>query len=52
MCIWSVNNEYEGIDKDKQCRYDSYSEVLEYDEGYDINWRMKSVDNDNDEDNI
>ena len=49
VCIWFGNNEYEGIDKDKQYRYDPHSEVLEDDEGYDINWRMKSVDNDNDE---
>ena len=50
VCIWFGNNEYEGIDRNKPYRYDTHSEVLEDDEGYDINWRMKSDDNDEDDD--
>ena len=50
VCMWFGEDEYEGIDKDKPYRYCSQSEVLEDDEGEDINWRMQSEDNDDDDD--
>ena len=50
VCLWFGEDEYEGIDKDKPYRYCQRSEVLEDDEGEDINWRMEGEDNDDDDD--
>ena len=50
VCLWFGKNEYEGIDPDSPYRYCSRSEMLEDDEGFDINWRVKGVENDCDDD--
>ena len=50
VCIWFGEDEYEGIDRDKPYRYCPRSEILEDDDGEDINWRMTGLDNDDDDD--
>ena len=51
VCTWFGEDEHGGADKDKKPhRHCSQSEVLEHDEGEDINWRMQSEDNDDDDD--
>ena len=50
VCLWFGNDEYEGIDRDRPYRYCPRTEIMEDDEGDDINWRMKGLDNDDDAD--
>ena len=50
VCIWFGEDEYEGIDPAHPYKYCVRTEILEDDEGFDINWRMKSIDDDGDED--
>ena len=50
VCLWFGENEYEGIDPDSPYRYCPRSEILEDDEGFDINWRVKGIENDCDDD--
>lgn len=50
VCIWFGGLEYEGLDPSSPYTYDPRSELLEDDEGYDINWRIIGVDHDSDSD--
>jgi len=50
VCIWFGDKEYEGIDPSRPYNYCPRTEILEDDGGYDINWRVKGLDNDDDDD--
>ena len=50
VCLWFGQDEYEGLDPDRPYRYCLRSETLEDDEGFDINWRIKGVENDDEDD--
>ena len=45
VCLWFGENEYEGTDPNHPYRYCPRTETLEDDEGFDINWRMKDLEN-------
>ena len=50
--IWFGKTEYEGINTDHpyRYRYCPRSEILEDDDGYEINWRVKGLENDSEDD--
>ena len=50
VCLWFGKNEYEGIDPGSPYRFCPRSEILEDDEGFDINWRIRGIENDDDDD--
>ena len=50
MCLWFGKDEYEGIHLDAPYSYCPRSKILEDDEGYDINWRVIALENDEDDD--
>jgi hypothetical protein len=49
VCLWFGQSEYEGLDPDRPYRYCPRAESLEDDEGFDINWRIKGVENDDED---
>ena len=50
VCLWFGGDEYEGLDPSRPYAYESQTETLEDDEGFDINWRTLGVDNEDSED--
>ena len=50
VCMWFGETEYEGMDKDHPYRFCPRSEILEDDDGFEINWRVKGVENDDEDD--
>lgn len=50
VCLWFGGDEYEGIDPRRPYAYDSRTECLEDDEGFDIHWRTVGVDQSDSED--
>ena len=50
VCLWFGGTEYEGTDPDHPYYYCPRSESLEDDEGFEINWRIKGLENDREED--
>ena len=46
VCLWFGKDEYEGIVPDHPYGYCPRTEILVDDEGYEINWRVKGLEND------
>ena len=52
VCMWFGGVEYEGIDPVWPYTYCPDDELLQDDEGYDINWRVVGADHDSDDSDI
>ena len=49
VCIWFGKEEYEGIDQSHPYQYCPNTEILMDDEGFDINWSVQGLENDDDD---